>query len=201
VWHTLLTRSKAGRALRCAPSLASQSCTSRPFCCPCSAHRVYALPAQHVARRARAMVGLGQHNPPSPTRRCRARYLKQTPSLPGHSSETMNASSMTVNMTKATLLPRLQLEAVNEYLSSRALPVSHRGRPLLPAHPLRVPNTAVTANTARVSLVSKPSTRKLLCGLLALSAVAWIACGLLTVLEHVQNWPIFNAWVGRILGA
>ena len=36
---------------------------------------------------------------------------------------------------------------------------------------------------------------------LAAAAFAGLVLGVLTVLEQAQNWPIFNAWVGRILGA
>lgn len=37
--------------------------------------------------------------------------------------------------------------------------------------------------------------------LLAAAAFAGILIAVLNVLEQAQNWPLFNAWVGRILGA
>jgi hypothetical protein len=113
----------------------------------------------------------------------------------------MNTISMTVKMAKATLTPRLQLGAVKEFLASQTHPVSHRARPVLVGHPLRVPMAKGVAETAWGPRLSGRFTMKLLCGLLALSAIAWIACGFLSMLEHVQNWPAINAWVGRILGA
>lgn len=108
---------------------------------------------------------------------------------------------MTVNMTKATLLTRLQLGAANEFLAARTHTVSHRTRPVLISQSLRVPKAKAVAGTTLGSPFRSRFAGKLLCGVLAVSAIAWMACGFLSVLEHVQNWPVLNAWVGRILGA
>lgn len=37
--------------------------------------------------------------------------------------------------------------------------------------------------------------------LLTVLAVAGILNGVLGVVEHAQNWPVFNAWVARVVGA
>ena len=90
---------------------------------------------------------------------------------------------------------------MNELLAGQTHPLSHRAARWLVGHPLRVPKAKALANPLGVSPLSEGFTMKLFYGLLALSAIAWIACGFLSMLEHVQNWPVFNAWVGRILGA
>jgi len=104
-------------------------------------------------------------------------------------------------MTAATPKPRVQVRPVNELLAGRIHPVFHRVRPVLVRKPLCAPKAKAMARPAWVSPLSEGFTAKLLCGLLALSAIAGIACGFLSLLERAQNWPVFNAWVGRILGA
>ncbi len=54
----------------------------------------------------------------------------------------------------------------------------------------------MNANWTSANIVAK-----LLCGLVVLSATTGVVCVFLNVLERVQNWPLLNAWVGRILGA
>jgi len=69
---------------------------------------------------------------------------------------------------------------------------------------------SMTVTMTKAKAVAKPAWAsslsgrfigKLLCGMLVLSAIAGTAWGCLNVLERVQNWPVLNAWVGRILGA
>ena len=108
---------------------------------------------------------------------------------------------MTVTMTKATLKPRLQLRQVNELLRGQAHPVFYGARPVLDCMPFHAPNAKAAAKAAWAPTLRQGFTGKLLCGLMALSGVAGMAWGLLSVLERVQNWPVLDAWVGRILGA
>jgi hypothetical protein len=111
----------------------------------------------------------------------------------------MNAISVTANMTTLTNKPRALLP-VNELLAGQGRAMPHRARPALVRKPLRAVARPVAKRTW-VSPLSETFTEKLLYGALALAAVAGIAYSVLTVLERAQNWPIFNAWVGRILGA
>jgi hypothetical protein len=67
--------------------------------------------------------------------------------------------------------------------------------------PLRSARAKAVVRPTRVPAPSEGFTAKLLCGLLVVSATAGIVCLFLNVLERVQNWPVLNAWVGRILGA
>jgi hypothetical protein len=113
----------------------------------------------------------------------------------------MNTISMTVTMTKATLRPRVQVRPVNELLAGRTRSLFYGARPVLVGNPLRVRKAKAVAKPAWASPLSERFTGKLLCGLLVLSAIAGTAWGFLSVLERVQNWPVLNAWVGRILGA
>jgi hypothetical protein len=113
----------------------------------------------------------------------------------------MNTISITVAMTKATLRPRVQLRPVDELLVGRTHSVFYGARPVLVGNPLPVPKAKAVAKPAWASPLSERFTGKLLCGLLVLSGIAGTGWGFLSVLESVQNWPVLNAWVGRILGA
>jgi hypothetical protein len=113
----------------------------------------------------------------------------------------MNTISMTVTMTKATLKPRLQLRQVNELLADGTHSVFYGARPVLVGNPPRAPKAKAVAKPAWASPLSERFTAKMLCSLLVLSAIAGTAWGCLNVLERVQNWPVLNAWVGRVLGA
>jgi len=104
-------------------------------------------------------------------------------------------------MTTTTLKPRLQLRPVNELLAGRTHPALQRARPVLVRKPLRVAKARPVAKSAWVSPISEGFTEKLLYGALALSALAGIAYCFLSVLERAQNWPLFNAWVARVVGA
>jgi hypothetical protein len=113
----------------------------------------------------------------------------------------MNTLSMTLNMLAATPKPRVQVRPVNELLAGRTHTLFQRARPVLVRKPLHVPRAKAVARPAWVSPLSEGFAAKLLCGMLAMSAIAGIACGFLSLLERAQNWPLFNAWVGRIVGA
>ena len=104
-------------------------------------------------------------------------------------------------MTKTTFKPRVQLRPVNELLAGRTHSVFYGARPVPVGNPLRVPKAKAVAKPAWASPPGERFTGKLLCGLLVLSVIAGTAWGFLSVPERVQNWPVLNAWVGRILGA
>jgi len=104
-------------------------------------------------------------------------------------------------MTTTTLKPRVQLRPVDELLVGRTHPALQGARPVLLRQPLRVAKARPVAKSARVSPLSEGFTEKLLYAALALSAVVGIAYCFLSVLERVQNWPVFNAWVARVVGA
>ena len=108
---------------------------------------------------------------------------------------------MTANMTTTTLKPRVQLRSVDELLAGRTHPALQRARPVLVRQPLRVAKARPMAKSPWVSPISEGFTEKLLYAALALSALAGIAYCFMSVLERVQNWPVFNAWVSRVLGA
>ena len=108
---------------------------------------------------------------------------------------------MTVNMTAATAEPRIQLRPINELRAGQIHSRFHHAGPVAVRRPLRVPKAKALARPAWVSPLSEGFAEKFFYGLLALSAIAGIACAFLSVLERAQNWPAFNAWVGRLLGA
>ena len=113
----------------------------------------------------------------------------------------MNTISMTANMTTTTLKSRVQLRSVDELLAGRTHPALQRARPVLVRQPLRVAKARPVAKSARVSPLREDFVEKLIYGAVALSALAGIAYCFLSVLERAQNWPVFNAWVARVVGA
>lgn len=129
------------------------------------------------------------------------RFLKQTPSLEGYALVTMKTILMTADMTTVTTRPRVQLRPVDELLAARTHPALRRPPPATARSPLSTAKSIPMAKSAWVSPLSESLTEKLLYGALALSAIAGIAYCFLSVLDRVQNWPVFNAWVGQILGA
>ena len=146
------------------------------------------------------MADRGARDPRSHQRGIGARFLKQTSSLPGYVFVSMNTISMTVNMTAANAEPRVQLRPVNELRADQIRSLFHDAGPVAVRRPLHEPKAKAVARPAWVSALSEGFAEKFLYGLLALSAIAGIACAFLSVLERAQNWPAFNAWVGRLLG-
>ncbi len=107
---------------------------------------------------------------------------------------------MTVNMTTMTTNKRVLLQPVSELIAGQARSTISVARPAV-RRARRVAATNRTAKQAWISPVSETIGEKLLYGMLAMAAVMGIVYGVLSMVEHAQNWPIFNAWVGRILGA
>lgn len=102
-------------------------------------------------------------------------------------------------MTTLTTKSRVLLP-VNELLAGQGTALARPARPALVRQPLRA-TARPEARTAWISPLDESPAEKALFGALALAALAGIVLGVLEVLEHAQNWPLFNAWVGRILGA
>jgi hypothetical protein len=113
----------------------------------------------------------------------------------------MNTTTMTVNMTTMTSNKHVLLQPVNELIAGRTRATISVVRPVVVRRVTRVAAARPAAKQSWVSPVSETITEKLLYGALALAALAGIAYAVLSVVERAQNWPIFNAWVGRILGA
>jgi hypothetical protein len=114
----------------------------------------------------------------------------------------MNMTAMTVNMTTITTKDRVLLQPVSDLLARQARSTISVARPVVVVvRPAAKPAPRQAARQAWISPVSETITEKLLYGMLALAALMGVAYGALSMVEHAQNWPVFNAWVGRILGA
>jgi hypothetical protein len=140
-------------------------------------------------------------HPLGPVSQAHQNILKQIPSLPGYALVTMNTTTMTVNMTTMTTSKHVLLQPVNELIAGQARARISVVRPVVVRRVNRVATAKPAAQRTWVSPVSETITEKLLYGALALSALTGIAYAMLSLVEHAQNWPVFNAWVGRILGA
>jgi hypothetical protein len=125
--------------------------------------------------------------------------LKQIPRLPGYALVTTNTIPRIA--TRTTLRTRVQLRPTNELLAPRVHPALYRPRPALVRQPLRVAKARAVVKPAWASPLREEFIEKVLYAAMALSAAAGIAYVFLSVLERVQNWPLFNAWVLRVLGA
>ena len=109
---------------------------------------------------------------------------------------------MTVNMTTMTTRNRVLLKPVSELFAGQARARISDARPVVVRRVTRAAAARpVVARRAWISPLSETFAEKLLYAMLALAACAGIANGMLSVVERAQNWPVFNAWVGRILGA
>jgi hypothetical protein len=108
---------------------------------------------------------------------------------------------MTVNMTTMTTTNRVLLRPINEVIARQARSTISLLRPAAVRRVTRVVSAKPVAKRAWVSPLSETFGERVLYGLLVAAALGGIAYGMLDVIEHVQNWPVFNAWVGRILGA
>jgi uncharacterized phage protein gp47/JayE len=108
---------------------------------------------------------------------------------------------MTVNMTTMTTKERVLLRPLSELIAGRARSTISVARPVVVRRVTRVASAKPAAKQAWISPVSETLAEKVLYGMLALSAIMGIVYGVLSMVEHAQNWPIFNAWVGQILGA
>jgi hypothetical protein len=113
----------------------------------------------------------------------------------------MNTTAMTVNMTTMTTNKHVLLQPVNELIAGRARSTISAVRPVVVRRVSKVATARPAAQRGWISPVSETFTEKLLYGALTLAALTGVLYGVLNVVEHAQNWPIFNAWVGRILGA
>lgn len=113
----------------------------------------------------------------------------------------MNTTTMTVHMTTMTTSKRALLQPVNELIAGQTRSTISAVRPVVVRKVNRVATARPAAQRGWISPVQETFTEKLLYGALALAALTGVLYGALSVLEHAQNWPIFNAWVGRILGA
>ncbi len=128
-------------------------------------------------------------------------FLKQIPSQPGYALVNMNTTAMTANMTTMTTNKHVLLQPVSELIAGQARSTISVVRPVVVRRVNRVATAKPAAQRTWVLPVSETFTEKLLYGALALAALTGIASAVLSLVEHAQNWPIFNAWVGRILGA
>jgi hypothetical protein len=113
----------------------------------------------------------------------------------------MNTTAMTANMTTMTTNKHVLLQPVSELIAGQARSTISVVRPVVVRRVNRVATAKPAAQRTWVLPVSETFTEKLLYGALALAALTGIASAVLSLVEHAQNWPIFNAWVGRILGA
>lgn len=113
----------------------------------------------------------------------------------------MNTISMTANMTTLTTKQRVLLKPVSELIAGQARSTISVVRPVAVRGVKRAAATKPAAQRGWISPVSETIAEKLLYIMLALAAFTGVAYGVLTLVERAQNWPIFNAWVGRILGA
>jgi len=113
----------------------------------------------------------------------------------------MNTTAMTVNMTTMTTNKHVLLQPVNELIAGRTRSTISVVRPVVVRKVNRVATARPAAQQSWISPLSETFTEKLLYGMLALAAFTGVAYGVLSIVERAQNWPIFNAWVGRILGA
>lgn len=128
-------------------------------------------------------------------------FLKQIPPPPGYALVNMNTTAMTVNMTTMTSKERVLLRPMSELIAGQARATISVARPVVVRRVPRVAAAKPAAKLAWISPVSETIAEKLLYGALAMAAVMGLVFGVLSMVEHAQNWPIFNAWVGRILGA
>ena len=113
----------------------------------------------------------------------------------------MNTIAMTANRTTTALRPRVQLRPVDELLAGRMHPALRQARSVPARQPLRTPRAVPMPKSVWASPLRESFTEKLLYAALALSALTGIAYCFLSVLDRVQSWPLFNSWVGQILGA
>ena len=79
---------------------------------------------------------------------------------------------------------------MSDLIAGQARSTIQGTRPALVRKPLRATAAKPLATRAWVSPVSEAFGEKLLYSLLALSAVAGIAYGFLSVLERAQNWSV-----------
>lgn len=127
--------------------------------------------------------------------------LKQIPPLPGYALVNMNTISMTAKATTLDTRDRVLLKSVDELLAGEQRSATQRVRALVPSVPRRATSAKRVAKHAWITPVSESLGEKLLYGVVAGAAVWAVAYGFLSVVEHAENWAVFNAWVGRILGA
>lgn len=127
--------------------------------------------------------------------------MKQTAIPAGYAPVMTNSISMRVNEAAGTLKPRIQPRPVDDVLGRRAHPAFRQVRPVIVSRPHYVAKAPTVGRSAWASPLRETFTEKLLYFALALSALAGIAYCFISVLERVQNWPIFNAWVSRVIGA
>jgi hypothetical protein len=127
--------------------------------------------------------------------------LKQTSRLPGYVPRDMNAILTTVSVADQTPNPRVQLRPFDGSVRGGVHSPFHATYPALVLEALRAPRAKAAVRPTRGPALSEGFIAKLLCALLVASATAGIVCVFLSVLERGQNWPLFNAWVGRIRGA
>jgi len=113
----------------------------------------------------------------------------------------MNAISTIVNVADQTPKPRFQLRPFDGLVRGGVHSPFQPTYPALVLEALRAPRAKAAVRLTRVPALSEGFIAKMLCALLVASATTGIVCVFLNVLERVQNWPVFNAWVGRILGA
>ena len=127
--------------------------------------------------------------------------LKQIPRLPGYALVNMNTISMAAKVTTLGAPDGVLLKPVDELLARQQRPATQRVRALVPSVPRRATSAKRVARHAWIAPVSETFGEKLLYGVVAGAAVWAVAYGFLSVVEHAENWAVFNAWVGRILGA
>lgn len=108
---------------------------------------------------------------------------------------------MTVNMTTMTTKERVLLRPVSELIAGQARATISVARPVVVRRVVRDASARPAAKQAWISPVSETLAEKVLYGALAVAAIMGIVYGVLSMVEHAQNWAIFNAWVGQILGA
>jgi hypothetical protein len=113
----------------------------------------------------------------------------------------MNTTAMTVKMTGSTIRKRVLLKPVDEWIAAQMRSTNAFARPAAVVKRTKAAATKGVPRRTWISPASETFGKALLYGLLALAAFANIAWGVLSVVERTQRWPIFNSWVGRILGA
>ena len=129
------------------------------------------------------------------------KLLKQIQRPPGYVVVNMNTTAMTVNMTTMTTKERVLLRPVSELIAGQARAAISVARPVVVRRVASGASARPAAKQAWISPVSETLAEKVLYGALAVAAIMGIVYGVLSMVEHAQNWAIFNAWVGRILGA
>jgi hypothetical protein len=127
--------------------------------------------------------------------------LKQIARPPGIAFDDMKTISEQVTVRRsfkqAQLLPVLTADMISDRGGVTALPMVWR-RTEMPSSQRRRPRVVISQLPRPAAMES--SLERILFALLALSAAAAAGYALIMTIKLSPNWPMFNAWVTRLLG-